>query len=102
MVFITRFDMLSNFGLVFYPITKEKSKSGEVPTDIAQVEPFNVFSWLLTDSQQKKTRQWTETILANSGIMVAASSSAQAGPSGHRAKKAKTTHTEAFVDGLFE
>jgi hypothetical protein len=102
MVFTILFDLLNNLELVSYHISKDKAKVGEFPSDMAQVEPFVVFSWLLTDSQQKKARQWTEAILANSGIMVAASSSAQAGSSGHKAKKAKTTHTEAFVDGLFE
>ena len=36
-----------------------------------------------------------------SDIMVCAITSAGAEPFGHQTKKAKTNHTEAFVDGLF-
>ena len=69
---------------------------------MGQVEPFVVYGWLLTDAQAKKAKPWTEAILASSGIMVHGSSTAaDSEPSGHKAKKAKTSHTEAFVDGLF-
>lgn len=69
---------------------------------MGQVEPFVVYGWLLTDSQQKKAKLWTESILASSGIMVHGNTTgADSEPSGHKSKKAKTSHTEAFVDGLF-
>ena len=95
--------MLSSLGVVSHVITKAKGKDNIFPTDMSEVEPFVVYSWLLTESQQKKAKAWCENILASCGIMVQSgtSASAEAEPSGHKAKKAKTSHTEAFVDGLF-
>ena len=77
-----------------------KAKKDKAPSDMGEVEPFVMYSYLLTHSQNKVVKAWVDAIIAKTGIIVAAAKPADVAAM-PKAKRAKHKATEQCVEGLF-
>lgn len=83
-----------------FSVTRQaKAKKRKPPTEMAEVEPFVMYGYLLGTAQKKMVKAWVDAIIAKTGIVVPALPfEADSLP---KAKRLKHKQTEQCVENLF-